>query len=264
MRAAGLGSALAMLAACATPQLKLEMSREVTLIPPTISGLSLEPSGRLETSGEAHTIKVTMTGDPELQGTFDLTGGLKAQEMQESEPGVYVGSFEVPLGETGRVGVIGHLVHEPSGSRQDFRLDDGLVLFASPPQRKIPECGEATAREFDAELVAMTVHFEFNKFDIVPAAGALLTSRKALLAARPACTLYLHGHADEVGTEGYNLDLSEKRAREVARFLEVSLGIPDDRLEIRFHGESQPLDASGTEEARAANRRVELHAVAAD
>lgn len=252
------------MAACATPQVKLEMSREVTLIPPTIGGLSLEPSGRLDTSGEAHTIKVTMTGDPELQATFDLTGGLEAQEMQEAEPGVYVGAFEVPLGETGRVGVIGRLVHEPSGARQEFRLDDGLVLFTPPPRRPAPECDGSTARQLEEELEALTVRFEFNKSDIIPAAGARLMARKDLLSSRPACTLYLHGHADEIGTERYNLDLSERRAREVARFLEVSLGIRGDRLAIRFHGESQPLDASGTEEARAANRRVELHAVAAD
>lgn len=258
--AAGLVSALVMLTTCATPQLKLEMSREVTLIPPTISSLALEPSGRLDTSEQAHIIKVTMTGDPDLRATFDLKGRLQAR-MQETEPGVYVGSFEVQAGETGTVGVIGQLVHESSGARQEFRLEEGLVLFALPPP---PACGEDVARQLEEELESLTVHFEFDRFDITPEAGARLLAGKERLASRPACTLYLHGHADEIGTEQYNLDLSEKRAREVARFLESSLGIPGDHLAIRFHGESRPLDTAGTDEARARNRRVEFHAVAAD
>ena len=263
--AATLALATLAMPACATQKLKLEMSREITLIPPIIRSLDVDPAGQVDTSEEPRTIKVTMTGDPELQATFDLEGRLKAREMQETEPGVYTGSFEVQTGETGIVDVVGHLVHTPTGAKQDRLLHRAVNLVVVPPVVTESEsCAAADAQELENQLRGLTVAFEFDKYDLTPQARQVLTAHRAILGARPGCAIHLHGHADEIGSPGYNMDLSRKRAEEVARLLESELGVSQDRLEIHPHGETRPVDTSGTEQGMARNRRVELSAVRID
>ena len=63
--------------------------------------------------------------------------------------------------------------------------------------------------------------------------------------------------ADERGTEEYNLHLSNRRASTVKRYL-VNLGVPEKNLETVGYGENRPADSGHTEDAWAANRRVEL------
>jgi peptidoglycan-associated lipoprotein len=69
--------------------------------------------------------------------------------------------------------------------------------------------------------------------------------------------LTLAGHADERGTEEYNLQLSNRRAAAVKRYL-VDLGVPANRMETVGYGENRPV-ANGQDEASwAQNRRVEF------
>jgi outer membrane protein OmpA-like peptidoglycan-associated protein len=72
----------------------------------------------------------------------------------------------------------------------------------------------------------------------------------------PKVHLGISGHTDDVGTDEYNLDLSERRAKSVQSFLE-SKGIPMERLRSRGFGESRPVADNTTEAGRQGNRRVE-------
>lgn len=69
----------------------------------------------------------------------------------------------------------------------------------------------------------------------------------------------LQGHADERGSDAYNMKLGMDRAKAVKAEL-VALGIPDSRLSTISFGERKPLFAEHSESAYAANRRVEVHA----
>ena len=55
-----------------------------------------------------------------------------------------------------------------------------------------------------------------------------------------------------------NWELSQGRALSVVRYLTEVEGLPPDRLAALGYGEYQPVDPSGTPEARARNRRIEL------
>lgn len=70
-------------------------------------------------------------------------------------------------------------------------------------------------------------------------------------------TLILEGHADERGTEEYNLALGDRRARSVMKYLR-RLGVPSDRMQIVSKGETEPLDPASNEDAWAKNRRTEF------
>lgn len=69
--------------------------------------------------------------------------------------------------------------------------------------------------------------------------------------------ILLVGHTDDTGDTRYNVNLSERRARAVAKFLGEH-GLPEDILYFQGAGESLPKADNRTEAGRAQNRRVEL------
>jgi outer membrane protein OmpA-like peptidoglycan-associated protein len=67
----------------------------------------------------------------------------------------------------------------------------------------------------------------------------------------------IEGHTDAVGTDEYNLGLSQRRAQAVHDFL-VSQDVKADRLSWEGYGESRPVADNDTDEGRQKNRRVDL------
>jgi peptidoglycan-associated lipoprotein len=70
-------------------------------------------------------------------------------------------------------------------------------------------------------------------------------------------TLRVEGHADQRGSDEYNLALSNRRAAAAKRFL-IEQGIGPGRLETAGFGEERPLDPGQSESAWASNRRAEF------
>lgn len=67
----------------------------------------------------------------------------------------------------------------------------------------------------------------------------------------------IEGHTDDRGRDAHNLDLSQRRADSVMRFL-TQAGVSPDRLQAQGFGETQPIESNRTRAGRAANRRVEF------
>ena len=70
------------------------------------------------------------------------------------------------------------------------------------------------------------------------------------------------GHTDSMGTQAYNQQLSEKRARAVADYLS-NKGIPNEKIFTEGRGGSQPIASNSSEAGRALNRRVDIEVVTA-
>ena len=75
------------------------------------------------------------------------------------------------------------------------------------------------------------------------------------LAAHPAAKVTIEGHTDSYGSEEWNLLVSHKRAKMVAKIL-ASVGVPESQMKLRALGENAPLEGLPPESAR--NRRVAL------
>ena len=99
------------------------------------------------------------------------------------------------------------------------------------------------------------VHFGFDSDELTPEAIQTLENDVAWLLANPSYTIQIEGHCDDRGTNEYNMNLGDRRAKAVKAYL-VSRGVPADRLHTISYGEERPLDPSNTEEAYAMNRRV--------
>lgn len=107
------------------------------------------------------------------------------------------------------------------------------------------------------KIVLRGVNFDFDRATLQPAGRAILDEAVAVLKEEGAVDVAVEGHTDDRGSDRYNLDLSRRRARAVADYLE-SKGIARSRLEIVGHGEAKPVAGNDTEDGRAQNRRVEL------
>ena len=70
--------------------------------------------------------------------------------------------------------------------------------------------------------------------------------------------LEIGGHADSVGPEDYNLDLSQRRAEAVRTYLVQHFKIDPDRLTAAGFGESRPIATNANPTGRTLNRRVEF------
>lgn len=75
------------------------------------------------------------------------------------------------------------------------------------------------------------------------------------LKADPGLVVQLFGYADRRGDESYNLELSEKRADQVKRYL-LSMGVPSAQVETAGYGEAQPVTVKQTWENDFFDRRV--------
>jgi len=72
---------------------------------------------------------------------------------------------------------------------------------------------------------------------------------------RPSLRILIEGHADEDGSEKYNLGLSMRRAQAVADFL-INAGISANRIDTQALGKSAPAIKESDEDAKARNRRA--------
>lgn len=107
------------------------------------------------------------------------------------------------------------------------------------------------------KIVLRGVNFDFDKATIRPDAARILDEAVATLKAEPDVEVLIVGHTDSVGSEAYNLRLSQRRAQAVRDYL-VKHGVSAARLRVKGVGESQPVASNDTAEGRAQNRRVEL------
>ena len=107
--------------------------------------------------------------------------------------------------------------------------------------------------------LASDVTFASDSADLAPGAEAQLKTVAAQLAQHPdGGTLTIVGHTDDVQDDAYNQTLSEKRANAVKTRLEQLTKLDKWKTSVSGKGESQPKIKDTTDQARAANRRVEI------
>lgn len=101
------------------------------------------------------------------------------------------------------------------------------------------------------------IQFEFDKDEITEESFPTLDLISEFLIKNPRLKVICLAHTDSVGTEEYNLDLSERRAKSVMTYL-VKKGVPPPSVRFKGMGYSLPLADNSSEEGRAKNRRVEF------
>ena len=107
--------------------------------------------------------------------------------------------------------------------------------------------------------LASDVTFASDSADLAPGAQAQLQTVATQLNQHPdGGTLTIVGHTDDIQDDAYNQTLSDKRANAVKTKLEQLTKLDKWKTSVSGKGESQPKIKDTTDEARAANRRVEI------
>jgi OOP family OmpA-OmpF porin len=109
-------------------------------------------------------------------------------------------------------------------------------------------------------MILEGVNFAFDSAAIAPESEAILDKAVEALKNAPTVHVRVEGHTDSIGSEQYNLKLSQRRAEAVVNYL-VGQGIEASRLEPVGYGESEPVASNATKEGRYRNRRVELEVI---
>jgi OmpA-OmpF porin, OOP family len=100
------------------------------------------------------------------------------------------------------------------------------------------------------------IYFDFDSYKLKPDGIDALDKIATALSNHKDFGVQFDGHADYIGSETYNLKLSEKRANSAKGYL-INKGINDTRIRLQYFGESKPAQDNKTKAGRALNRRVE-------
>jgi OOP family OmpA-OmpF porin len=117
--------------------------------------------------------------------------------------------------------------------------------------------GDTVDRHGCSLVSRLMLFFDFDSAELRPESLRELERVTQFMNQIPEATALIEGHTDSIGTEEYNLGLSERRAKSVYDYL-VSRGINPARLQSLGKGESQPIADNSTEAGRQQNRRVML------
>ena len=150
----------------------------------------------------------------------------------------------------------------PSDSDNDGVLDGIDRCPNTPAGAKVDEWGcTVEAKQFlDTGLITTTaILFDFDKATLKPESKTELDRIGAILIQAADLAVEIGGHTDAVGTDQYNLKLSDERAKAVHDYLEANFPqIKADNLVSKGYGEGTPVASNKTKEGRAQNRRVEF------
>jgi outer membrane protein OmpA-like peptidoglycan-associated protein/tetratricopeptide (TPR) repeat protein len=112
----------------------------------------------------------------------------------------------------------------------------------------------------DTVVVLNDIYFEFNKSNITREGAAELDKLVEAMRANPEMVIMAKAHTDNRGSDQYNMNLSNRRAKATVQYV-MSKGIAKERISGQGYGESQPKVNCGTEcteEQHAQNRRSEF------
>lgn len=116
---------------------------------------------------------------------------------------------------------------------------------------------EVAVIEVDATINLNNIFFDFDQATLKVESFPELNRIVTMMGERSSMNVEISGHTDSTGPELYNMGLSERRAKSVARYL-TEKGVATDRIKVSFFGETKPVESNETKEGRRKNRRVEF------
>ena len=143
-------------------------------------------------------------------------------------------------------------------TREGFiNLSDSITIAGYNPREGLMKNLYMTPVEVGVTVRLNRIFFDFDKTTLRPESFPSLNKVVAFLNENPTTSIEIGGHTDSMGTDSYNINLSQGRADAVREYL-VHEGIQKNRVVSVGYGENKPEDTNETDEGRQTNRRVEF------
>jgi len=181
-----------------------------------------------------------------LQITDNATGQLITEISSNSASGEYLVSL--PAGKNYGINAEaqGYLFYSINVSMED-------TANYTEKEQDIP----LKKLEVGTKIVLNNIFYDFDKSTLRSESKTELDRLNDLLNKNPTMSIELSSHTDGLGSEEYNIRLSQARAQSVVDYL-TKKGISSDRLTAKGYGKSQPIATNATAEGRQLNRRTEF------
>jgi outer membrane protein OmpA-like peptidoglycan-associated protein len=134
-------------------------------------------------------------------------------------------------------------------------VSPGPVLTAAGSTLPLPAAARPVAKPPAADSIGFRINFALDSDVVPPSAFVFLDRVGELMREQPHLMLQVEGHTDALGSDAYNLVLSQRRAAAVAAYLQHQQGIDRARLVVLGLGEGMPLFANAYDPR---NRRVQF------
>ena len=151
----------------------------------------------------------------------------------------------------------GYYVSEEGYFPSDNHIDLRTKSYSNKVDEEIVVYTLEELKEGNVGTRVNNIFFDYNKYQLKSESYTQLKKIIKILKDDPSLKTEVSGHTDSDGDDDYNLELSEKRAEAVMKYL-ISNGIEQSRMNSIGYGETKPVADNSTDEGKSLNRRVEF------
>ena len=125
-------------------------------------------------------------------------------------------------------------------------------------EQEVQKAFGAALRALPEPPIRFILYFKVESTELLADSKKVIREVVAHISARHSRDIGVSGHTDSVGTDLYNMELSNRRALRIKEIL-VSQGVSPDDIELNYFGKRNPLIDVGNNVPEPRNRRVEIH-----
>ncbi len=148
--------------------------------------------------------------------------------------------------------IIGAAVGGVTGGVIGKQMDKEAKEIAQIPGAEVKRVGEGINVTFESGVL-----FNVDQSALNSSAQTKIKNLAEVFIKYPDSYILIEGHTDASGSPEHNMELSERRAKAVAQYLQTQ-NVSPERIKTAWYGENQPKFPNDTEANKAQNRRVEF------
>ncbi len=208
---------------------------------------------RIKQRGAVLTLAGLLLAAMTVTGCKSLSKTEKGAAVGAGAGAVIGGVVGKKYGSTAKGAIIGAAVGGTAGAIIGQQMDkQAKDLEEDLEGAEVDRVGEGIAVKFDNSLM-----FDFDSADLRSTARSELGKLTDNLQEYPNTDLVIVGHTDSVGSDDYNMELSQRRANSARDYL-TTQGVSPNRITTVGKGEREPIASNDTDAGRQQNRRVEV------